>query len=246
MVDPTGNATPTKAETIAAEATTTDTFSYDVAATRIAHLMTQRVNASGTVQTSLVDARWRYVMFAPSGSYAPRKFDGGTAVTTIPGAGLFPFTSAYALYAGDCTGARPADAVASTPRPAVPTSALATDPGEAIVVMPVINITVLRNATGSAVVGGARIYLTARSGDCSGTYQLPGTTDAITGRLSVDGAGAMPFGTYDLCVLDGNGKQFKEAYVAPVGVIPAKGVDNTGPAGFSKTVRLTGSGTICP
>jgi prepilin-type N-terminal cleavage/methylation domain-containing protein len=248
MVDPTGNAAPSKVETIAPEATTTDTLQYDVAASRTAHFVTQKVDSAGTVLTSLVDAKWTSVMFAPPGSAAPaRKFTSTSAQTTIAGTSLFPFTSAYALYAGDCTGARPADAVAAAPRPAVPTSALATDPGEAIVLMPVVNITV-KSATNAAV-SGAKIFLTAKSGNCSGTYQLGGTTATTdsTGRLPVAGAGAMPFGGYDLCVVDSSGHRYQESYVAANPPTPAKGVDNTGPAGFSKTVQLgSTTGGSCP
>ncbi len=254
MVDPSGNATPTKVETIAPEATTTDTFSYDTAATRTAHFKTQKVDTTGAIVNSLVDAKWTSVTFAPSGTAVPLKFPKvatTTPQTTIDGTGLFPFTSAYALYAGDCTGARPADAAALAPRPAVPTAALATDPGDAIVLMPVVNVTVKNNA-GTAAVSGAKIFLTAKSGDCAGTsYQLGGTaaTTDSTGRLAAAGAGAMPFGTYDLCVVDASGRRFKEAYAPPVTTpaTPAKGIDNSGPAGFSKTAQLgTTTGLTCP
>jgi type II secretory pathway pseudopilin PulG len=253
MVDPSGTPTPTKVETIAPEATTTDTFSYDTAATRTAHFKTQKVDATGTIVNTLVDAKWTSVTFAPSGTAVPLKFPKvatTTPQTTIDGTGLFPFTSAYALYAGNCTGARPADAPALSPRPAVPTAALATDPGDAIVLMPVVNVTVKSN--GGTAVSGAKIYLTAKSGDCAGTtYQLGGTTATTdaTGRLAASGAGAMPFGTYDLCVVDAAGRRFKEAYAPPVitPVIPAKGIDNSGPAGYSKTAQLgTATGLTCP
>jgi Tfp pilus assembly protein PilV len=239
MVDPSGNATPSKAETIAPEATTTDTFQYDAAATRTARFKTQKVDSAGAIQNSLVDAKWTSVMFAPSGSFAPRPFTAGTAQSTITGTNLFPFTSAYAVYAGNCTGARPADAPALSPRPAVPTGTLATDTSDAIVLMPVVNVTALKNATGTAVASPATIKLTAKSGNCTGTFTLPGKTDATTGRLSVDGAGAMPFGTYDICVDDGLNHKYTGT------VAGGTGVDNTNPAGVSKTVRLTGSGS-CP
>jgi Tfp pilus assembly protein PilV len=249
MVDPNGSTTPSKAETIAPEATTTDTFQYDAAASRTAHFVTQKVDSTGTVlNTSFVDAAWKSVMFAPSGTVAPRKFTTATAQTTIAGTGLFPFTSAYAVYAGDCTGARPADAVAVAPRPAVPTSALATDTGDAMVLMPVVNVTV-KNSAGTSNVSGAKIYLTAKSGDCTGTYQLGGsgaTTDA-TGRLPAAGAGAMPFGGYDLCVVDSSGRRYQQSFVAASGSTPAKGVDNTGPAGVTQTIKLgTTTGQTCP
>jgi Tfp pilus assembly protein PilV len=253
MVDPTGDASPSNAETIAPEATTTDTFQYDTAFARTARFKTQKVDSTGTIVNTLVDASWNSVMFAPSGSFAARKFTSAAARTSIDGTNLFPFTSAYAVYAGNCTGARPADATALAPRPAVPASTLATDTVDATVLMPVVNVTV-KSSTG-ALVSGAKIYLTARSGDCTGTYQLGGSsasTDA-TGRLPLSGAGAMPFGGYDLCVVDAAGRRFKEAYVAAVisppapVAVAAKGIDNTGPGGYTKAVQLgTATGQTCP
>jgi hypothetical protein len=59
----------------------------------------------------------------------------------------------------------------------------------------------------------------------------------------------MPFGTYDLCVVDATGHRFKETYVAPIITppTPAKGIDNTGPGGYSKTVQLSSAGgSTCP
>jgi hypothetical protein len=59
----------------------------------------------------------------------------------------------------------------------------------------------------------------------------------------------MPFGTYDLCVVDGSGRRFKEAYAPPVTTppTPVKGIDNSAPGGVSKTVQLsTTTGATCP
>jgi Flp pilus assembly pilin Flp len=252
MVDPSGNATPSKVETISPEATTTDTFLYDAAATRTVRFKTLQVDPStGAIANTLVDAAWNSVMFAPPGTVAaPTAFPkpaSSTRQATIAGTGLFPFTSAYAVYAGNCTGARPATAAASGVTPAVPGAALATDTGEAIAYMPPVNVLV-RNSAGTGNVSGAEIYLTARNGNCSGTYRVGGsgaTTDS-TGRITTSGAVAMPFGTYDLCVRDSAGKVFKEAYAAASGTTPVKGIDNTLPAGVSKTVKMTTTSGTCP
>jgi type II secretory pathway pseudopilin PulG len=248
MVDPTGNPAPSKAEVIAPEATSTDTLQYDVAGARSVVFKTQKIDALGNIQTTLVDARARNVMFAPSGSFAPRKFGDGNLASRIDATRLFPFTGSYAVYAGDCTGARPADAVAASGRPAVPTSANATDPGDVVVLMPAVNITVKYTNILNVTLpdGGAKIFLTARSGDCAGTFQVGGataTTDAVTGRLTADGATAMPFGKYDLCVVDGSGRSYRSTYDPAT---DTGGVANTNPAGVSKTVTVSGSGGSCP
>jgi hypothetical protein len=248
MVDPTGNATPSKVETISAEATTTDTFQYDLAATRTVRFKTLKVDpTTGAIQTaSLVDAVWNSVMVAPPGTVAPPiafpKTASPTRQATIDATGLFPFTSAYAVYAGNCTDARPATVAASGVIPAVPGAALATDTGDAIAYMPPISILV-RNAANTANVSGAKVYLTARNGNCSGTYQLggPGAVTDSTGRITTSGTYAMPFGTYDLCV-ESAGKIVKETYSATNGT----GVNNTATGGVSKTVKITSSSGACP
>jgi hypothetical protein len=236
MVDPKGDAAPAYPAKISSEVVTPVTFPYDTAGSRTVKFTTQKIDLTGTILTTpLVDAKARNIMFAPSGTVTPRKFGDGSLQTSIAATSLFPFTSAYAVYAGDCTGARPADAVAVAPRPAVPTSANATDLTDLVVLMPVVNVTV-KNSTGLLPVGGAKIYLTAKSGDCTGTFQVGGTgatTSLTNGRLVGDGTGAMPFGTYDLCVVDGSGNRYKGT------------IDNTGPGGVSQTVKLNGTGS-CP
>jgi Flp pilus assembly pilin Flp len=251
MVDPTGNATPSKVETIAPEATTTDTFLYDTAATRTVRFKTLAVNATtGAIGTTLVDSAWNSVMFAPPGTLAPPapfpKPASATRQTTITGTNLFPFTSAYAVYAGNCTDAQPATAVASGAIPALPGAALASDTADAIAYMPPVVVTV-RNSNDTANVSGAKIWLTAKNGNCTGSYQVGGssaTTDS-TGRIPTSGAVGVPFGQYDLCV-EAGGKIFKETYAAAVGTTPVKGIDNSPSAGVTKTVKMTTANGSCP
>jgi hypothetical protein len=248
MVDPTGNATPSKAETIAPEATTTDTFQYDTAVSKNVRFKTLSIDpTTGAPSTTLVDSAWNSVIFAPPGTSAgPVPLPNPASATrqaTIAGSGLFPFTSAYAVYAGNCTDARPATVAASGVIPAVPGAALASDTTDPIAYMPPVSVTV-RNSANTANVSGAKIYLTAKNGNCTGTYQVGGpsaTTDS-TGRITTSGAVGMPFGKYDLCVVDSTGKFFKEAYAAS----PAKGIDNTLPAGVSRTVKLGTTAGSCP
>jgi Tfp pilus assembly protein PilV len=242
MVDTKGDAAPAYPVKISPEVVTPVTYQYATAGSRTVKFTTQKIDATGTIlATPLVDAKARNIMVAPSGTLSPRRFGDGSLQTSIAATSLFPFSSAYAVYAGDCTGARPADAVAAAPRPAVPTSANATDSADVVVLMPVVNVTV-KNSTGTSNVSGASIFLTAKTGDCTGTVQLggPGATTASNGRLVADGTGAMPFGTYDICVVDASNKKYTGT------VASASGIDNTGPGGVSKTVKLTSTGSSCP
>jgi len=249
MVDPTGNAAPTTVVKVAPESTATASFQYDVARTRSVVFVTQRIDAiTGAIKDEMVPAQARNVMVAPPGSAgAPFKFGDGNLASRIDAKNLFPFTSAYAFYAGDCTGARPADAAASAPRPAVPASALATGTGDVSVLMPAVNLTVT-NSTGLLPVSGAEIWLTSRKGDCSLKFRLGGTavTD-LRGRLSTDGALAAPFGTFDYCVKDSSGRTTTGLVSNGTDVTkPNNGLDNTNPAGVSKTVKLgTTTGGTC-
>jgi type II secretory pathway pseudopilin PulG len=249
LVDPNWLSAPTKAVKISPEATSTESIQYDVARTRSFVFQTQRIDAtSGAIKNEMVAAKARKIMVAPPGSAStPKAFGGTTPQPKIDATGLFPFTSSYAVYAGDCTGARPADAVALAPRPAVPASALATATGDVAVLMPAVNLTVNDNA--NQPVSGASIYLTARTAGCSGTFQLGdnATTDA-KGRLSTDGAVAAPFGAYDYCVRALDGRTAKGFVANGTNVTdPTHGLDSTSPGGVSKTVKLgTSTGGSCP
>jgi hypothetical protein len=242
MVDKTGTAAPSYPATISPETVTSTTYQYDVAGTRTIKFVTHKLDTSGNIlNTAFVAAKARNVMLDNSSmTSGARMFGDGTLQTSITATNLFPFTGAYAVYAGDCTGALPATAAAIAPRPAVPTSANATDTTDVIVLMPSVNFTV-KNAAGTAAVSGATIKLTARNGTCTGTVQEGGTlTTDSTGRLPGDGATAMPFGTYDYCITDGSKKA-----TGSVSAVPSTGISNLLPTGVAKTVQLSTTGT-CP
>jgi len=240
MVDTKGDTAPSYPATITSETVSSATYQYDVAGTRTIKFVTHKLDASGNIlNTAFVAAKARNVMLENSSMSPPRRmFGDGTLQTSIQATNLFPFTGAYAVYAGDCSGALPATAAVSGLRPAVPTSANATDTTDVTVLMPSVNFTV-RNAAGTAAVAGARIMLTARNGTCSGTVQEGGTlTTDSTGRLPGDGATAMPFGTYDYCITDGTKK-------ATGLVSSGTGITSLLPTGVAKTVQLSTTGT-CP
>jgi Tfp pilus assembly protein PilV len=187
-VDPDGNSAPTKAENIASETVSTESFKYDVADDVSVTFDTQTVSASGTLGTSTTGASAKWARFVNSGMAAPRKFGGATPSSSISATGLFPFTDSYSVYAGDCDGALPAS----------PATILATasGPPSVVVRVPTLVFGVTKNG---ATVATPTVKLTATGGGCSGTTTLSAGSSATTGRVW----DALPFGTYNYCATDG-------------------------------------------
>jgi type II secretory pathway pseudopilin PulG len=143
-----------------------------------------------------------------AGLAAPRRFGTpGTAVDSITtqnddghptSPGLFPFTSAYGIYAGDCTAEDPTNYGATI----ADTVTLA--PGDVdkplVVRMPPVETTV--RYTSSTPLDGANVIFTSRSTACGNTPINLGATgpdpaDATRhGRLQFP---AVPWGDYDVC-----------------------------------------------
>ena len=238
-VDPDGNPSPQKAENIASEGMSTDTFKYDLGKTTTAQFVTQKLDASGNLPTTtnasdFVASNSRYVTFSDGGMTADREFGDGTYAASIDGTKLFPFTDKYAIFAGDCPGARPAVAAAVGSRPEVPANQFAGT--NATVLVPAISMTVQRSTTDTTKVSGAKIRLTPTSSGCAGTFTLGGAsaTTQSNGRIVDPGA---PFGTYNYCVEGDRGDGIKRT---------ASGtVTNTSPAGIKlpANVALGSTGT---
>jgi hypothetical protein len=243
-VDPDGNPTPFKAENISSEGMSVDSFRYDLGKTLTAKFVTQKLDAAGNLPTTnnatdFVNSTSRYVTFANGGMSADREFGDGSTAATIDATRLFPFTDAYAFYAGDCPGARPTSAAALGSRPEVPTSRLAGPGGTASVLVPAISLTVLKSATNSAPVTGAKIRLSPTGSGCAGTFTLggPTATTQANGRVADPGA---PFGTYNYCIQGdpGDGQQH----------IATGSLSNTSPGGLKVTpsVPLSATKSTCP
>ena len=218
MVDPDGNPARTKAENVASQAVSTDSFQLDVAKTVRARFVTQKLDASGNLPTpgatgAYVASSARWVSFAHGSLTSTRKFgSASTAAATIDGTSLFPFTSPYAIFAGDCPGARPAATPALGARPEAPANRLASLQGTVDVLAPAISLTVTKD--GTTPLKDAVVRLTAKATGCAGTFTLGGANAKTQDNGRVVDPGA-PFGTYSWCVQgdlgDGQGTRFKNS-----------------------------------
>ena len=154
-VDPDGNTTATVPATIAPEAVSTATFKYDAAGSRTTKFVTQKLAADGSLPTTntatdFVAAKSRYVTLANSGMSAAKQPElGDRRVGELRGHPLFPFSDGYAIYAGNCNGARPTTQIPATgARPAAPVNQVATAAGATVnVLAPAISFTVLKSGT---------------------------------------------------------------------------------------------------
>jgi Tfp pilus assembly protein PilV len=250
-VDRDGNTTATVPATIAAEAMSTASVKYDAAGSITTNFVTQKLAADGSLPTTnnatdFVTSKSRYVTLANSGMSAAKQPGSATAASaSFTNASLFPFSDGYAIYAGNCTGARPTTQIpAIGSRPAAPVNQVATAAGATVnVLVPAISFTVLKSGTDPTKnqLQNAKVRLTPTSTGCAGTFDLggPGAVTQANGRVADPGT---PFGTYSYCVQgdlgDGQGNRFKKSVID---------IDDTGAAGAKVVVSLAGASKgTCP
>ena len=152
-----------------------------------------------------------------------RTFGNGTPASTFTATNLFPFTSQYAVFAGNCTGANPSNL---PPPAAVPPGLVTVTPGgspSVTVREPAVQIQrYLSGSSGSTTLlsQGSRVTLVAKSLGCGGknAYTLdkdgflsPSVLPATPLQASTDPG--VPYGVYDICAVYG-GQQLKLANVA--------------------------------
>jgi Tfp pilus assembly protein PilV len=189
-VDPDGNSTYTKTVTVAAQQVSTMGFQLDLAGS---------VNVRFTTTPASAPAKAGTATFVNTGSTVGRiKKGDGTPASSITAANLFPFTSVYNVYAGDCTAADPTaqkDPATTAAKPqAVDTiKVMPGDLGRPLsVFLPPLTVTV----TGATA--AADVYVTATASGCTQARTLLGTT---SGGTLVAG---VPYGTYTVCAqIDG-------------------------------------------
>ena len=168
----------------------------------------------------------------------------GTLQTSLSAASLFPFTDAYSVFSGDCTGADPGDpryAVGAgsppNPAPAEPRTSQIVSPGASYgvtVYEPALNVVVKVGTAASPAQAGARVYATTRTTGCPNTVYDMGSTDAA-GQLVKPG---IPYGDYDVCA-SYNGRR--------VIVTGVKAYDwDNGTALQTLVVPNSGAGGTCP
>ena len=188
----------------------------------------------------------RYLSVGNSGLPAPfiRTVGDGSLQTTLSAASLFPFTDAYAVFSGDCTGADPGDpryAVGAgsppNPAPAEPRTTQIVSPAGSYgvtVYEPALNVVVKVGTAASPAQAGARVYATTRTTGCPTTVYDMGSTDSA-GQIVKPG---IPYGAYDVCA-SYNGRR--------VIVTGVKAYDwDNGTALQTLIVPSSGAGGTCP
>ncbi len=169
-------------------------------------------------------------------SYKPTTEEVGSTKYAVV-ASLFPFKTAYTVYAGACESNKPSssEAMASI---AVPSGASVTAPQ---IRMPALEITVTTN--GSTKIQGARVTITDSKCAAAGKYVY--TTEA-NGHQSQTTTGpmtpALPWSTYEICASANFSGQNHRLYAKNVAV-------ETVSATVTANLNLTGSGSetnTCP
>lgn len=149
----------------------------------------------------------------------------GAREATVNAAPLFPFNSAYTIYAGSCAANNPNPTGATNP-PGAAAIASAVAPSGAVaspatIQLPALNLTVTYK---SVPVQGARVTVTDRTClDSKGAKVKRVYTTNIEGKMSATPEGVaepgLPWGTYDLCVsAEVEPGKLRQATVSPVAV----------------------------
>jgi hypothetical protein len=225
-VDVSGIGAVSRSATVSGGNVNAITIQYDRAATMT--MSFQTVVGGGAAQSSAA----RTVTLANSGvpPSGARSFSSVSRVSSFNTTTLFPFTSGYVVYAGDCASANPQsyDAAYFAARPGF----VQTSPGGTygvVVRVPAINVAVTR--AGSAL-PNAKVIITPTGASC-GEKNI--TTTNSAGALSDPG---MPFGSYTVCADDGVRRK-----------LFAGTVQNTDPAGTSTialSIPTSGTTGLCP
>ena len=188
-VDVGGNNAVNKTVSVTADTTTTENLLYAPAGTIAASFNTK----VGTNPVQAAQAQSLTVAHSNLPAPGRRVFDpAGGATSTINATSLFPFTSGYGVYAGNCAANDPTlyDPNYYTSNPGIVTVA----PGGSYAVTvrsPAIRIRTERNGSPYA---GARVLVKVTSSGCTETY--PAQTSNSSFALP---APEFPFGTYQVC-----------------------------------------------
>lgn len=220
FVDPDGDPTPTVAGvTINDQQVATTGFSYDLAGAAVATFFSKPWRADGTTPRGDVDSsQWKLVM--SNGSHTPARKFGPGYPTSVPTSGpswastgallsvdaplLFPFSSAYSVYAGqdDCVKNNPTQNGVADP-------GLLVLPGKLDHTyrqqLPALNVygTVGTSPAVPVATGNLRVKITSVTPNCASWSIVRLTNTAASPEPNTTGLLAdpgLPYGTYDICV----------------------------------------------
>ena len=217
-VDPNGVSVVTRSVGVANEATQNLSVDYDLAGRMTINVNTRR---NGVTMASPTP----YVSLGHSQLASPntRVFGNGTPASSFTAPGLFPFTSPYSVYAGNCAGANPSNLPAPA---AVPPGLVTVTPGASPSITirePALRIRRFVSGSSGTVTNlaqGSRVKLVAKSLGCGGfaTYTTdrdgwvtPLVLPATPLQTSTDPG--VPYGVYDICAVNA-GQQLRLSNVA--------------------------------
>jgi Tfp pilus assembly protein PilV len=182
-IDPSGATTISTTQSVAGEQTRNVVFTYDEGGSLSADFVTTRMSDAAKVPTEPAFAMVEHP--GPPATLLPYAIAHSHLDTPL----LFPFTSAYSVYADNCKLARPTTPAAATVLPGENTAAAA-------IALPSLDIKVVK---GTTAVSGATVSVVTACGT-----KIKRTT-TTSGRLVDPG---YPWGTgFSVCVSDGTVKQ---------------------------------------
>jgi Tfp pilus assembly protein PilV len=242
-VDPNGNASATGTSSIGSQTVATLSLKYDQAGQAKATFTTTRILGAGT---ETVDSFPGYVGFSNPGvtsNQGARVFGNGTpssSIDTTPS--LFPFPSAYSVFAGDCFNNDPL-------RNGAAATSLQVLPGKLdhtiAVSVPALNLTTLWNG---AVTGDLSVTFTSTTASCTPkSWVVPKTNNgsAVAARKGLLDDPGLPYGSYKICVDNRNNTGL--GAVRRTATVTKTINAATGTAAFTMDPKGTGSTTgQCP
>jgi hypothetical protein len=186
----------------------TQQLTYDIAGASSVNFFSQPIDASGASRGDVPSNQWMVTMSNGAhvrtfgSNYASTwPYQAGTS-SSMSATALFPFTSPYTVYAGNCAKNDPAQNGVTDP-------GLTVNPGDASLVynqqLPALNVVAKQNGTPTA---GLNVTLkvdptatNSKSVGC-GVFTLGRVSDA-NGLIDA----GVPYGTYDVCVDNGTRRQ---------------------------------------
>jgi len=203
-VDMDGNSSASAPVTINDQQVATQGLTYDIAGASSVGFFSKPVDASGASRGNVPSNQWMVTMSNGAhvrtfgSNYASSwPFQAGTS-SSMNATSLFPFTSPYTVYAGNCAKNDPAQNGVTDP-------GLTVNPGDASLTysqqLPALNVVAKQNGTPTAGLNVVYTVNPTASGSKSvgcGVYSLGRVSDA-NGLVDA----GVPYGTYDVCVDNG-------------------------------------------